>query len=1562
MHKVKALTVSFSLPDQTSVQTSAPASSSLPGWSEHLSCEAFPTEAAIRAKAAKAVARAPPRKRQQSIEQHFDDCGTDTTGIELGHDDLFVFSDCDQSDTEQVRPSYLAVQLQQSFNAKLPCQLDANIPSRDMVFLAEFGRSYDPQLHVDMIELCGGEGRVAYIVARRHGRSIGPNFDIVAEFDLLRPADVDFFWYYMQSAKPFLAVMSSPCTGLAGWQSLNKVINYEAWSRSRRVSIPLGRLAGRTALFQLQGKRHFFKEQPAGSDLYKLAEWEEVQRITQIPPAIFHQCMLGLVWQGAPILKPTEARASSELLLYRLRDKICPRQHVHGVIGGNRNDGKIHAPSKAMQTWPWRMARAIADGAEELLESEGRSTHAAYLHNNSATTNATTNDTTTYATRPPLSFMDFNTSNVPDQHLNSATFFPTQYTCPGCRGKQAKGDVRHTRDPDTCRFPLEMPMEYSCPGCKSNLARAHPSHTQLPGECKWVSARTAAGGVARRGAHPREARVAASDEPSSSLHPDMGQVDVSESSAPRSKASLEEGAVQQAIERSLEDHPSSDDPPQVAGGSSSSRGPIGRAVRSDTGTQHDAPVRHDEVAVQAAEPTDWSKFDLGRTMKALRSPKPGVISRGLRQLHIRWHHVGSKRMSEILRVAGVPDAVTAMVPSIIDTCRVCRAWQRVGPRLMSTATTVGEFNHTVEQDLLFYRDYIIQHLVDKGIRWSSAIEVKDRLTETLLAALSTQWIAIFGPMKVLTSDGEGAYASARAGLFLQRLGIERVLRAPGQHGVVVERHHEVLRVALQHAEEQLKEEGIDLPFSVVLAQCIFAKNAILTSASASPYQALLGRTPGILPDVDRPTDPESAGFEDSQQISRAREIAVKSIVESTAAARMKRAAKAHTRMPGEALQLQTGDLIEFYRDSGSKDVSGWRGPAVVTDVSSISAGVIHCKWQGRLFSVKVGEVRRALVYLTFLQFNRGQEAQPWRYLVQFVEQLSDGIRVGWISVDGSWKQAKQNPQEPKLIQSILHTARFALHIDRCIGARLGHGVRKLEAVSVDEAVLLHWQLGKFSEHHYVEQAPVGRISFEQLIGPDWPNTCYIQFLCIGARDYDSARAAHPEMPPPPSPSGSSVSMRDPSVQEFDNSLKRRCSETSINERPHKSLALGPEAPLTQEEKDALAQDTAAPDGTASDDDISDISLLVSAPLPLILAGDCPPDVAYFDFPSALTADECHSEGFVELGFAEPTPKLTLSMNKALADNEHMIIRSYHSDCNVSEPVIVKEYNILTLTEARAHAEACKAAMIAEIKRWVEMKAWKRMKRSEASSILDSRWVLKWKLKEQVKLIQARLTARGYKDRQGSDIITHSATTTRWGQKLLLVVIAQRGWKLYSFDVSQAFLRGITFQELSDSGESQVMRHVELDLPPGSVSLLQSLPGYSDFNAATETLSLIKPGYGLKDAPRLWNLALTRCLVEAGLRKLQGDEQLFVKHVGGVLVLIVSTHVDDLKAGGEDAEITALVKLLESRFDALKTQIGEFEHLGLVHKQYADYIAVHQNQYIAQLRTINSADVPQDDVG
>ena len=78
--------------------------------------------------------------------------------------------------------------------------------------------------------------------------------------------------------------------------------------------------------------------------------------------------------------------------------------------------------------------------------------------------------------------------------------------------------------------------------------------------------------------------------------------------------------------------------------------------------------------------------------------------------------------------------------------------------------------------------------------------------------------------------------------------------------------------------------------------------------------------------------------------------------------------------------------------------------------------------------------------------------------------------------------------------------------------------------------------------------------------------------------------------------------------------------------------------------------------------------------------------------------------------------------------------------------------------------------------------------------------------------------------------------------------------------------------------------------------------------------MLRCGFGLKDAPRLWNKLLRQVLQELGLVPTQSDPQLHVWHVpitsGPIgragkgtespkrLVLILSTHVDDLKGAGE----------------------------------------------------------------
>ena len=90
-----------------------------------------------------------------------------------------------------------------------------------------------------------------------------------------------------------------------------------------------------------------------------------------------------------------------------------------------------------------------------------------------------------------------------------------------------------------------------------------------------------------------------------------------------------------------------------------------------------------------------------------------------------------------------------------------------------------------------------------------------------------------------------------------------------------------------------------------------------------------------------------------------------------------------------------------------------------------------------------------------------------------------------------------------------------------------------------------------------------------------------------------------------------------------------------------------------------------------------------------------------------------------------------------------------------------------------------------------------------------------------------------------------------GQRLVNSVAAQYQWPLFTADVSQAFLRGLTFEEAAQT-KDEVQRDVQFTVPPGSIPVLQKLPGFENFNPATEVLRMLRCGFGLKDAPRLWN--------------------------------------------------------------------------------------------------------------
>ena len=77
-------------------------------------------------------------------------------------------------------------------------------------------------------------------------------------------------------------------------------------------------------------------------------------------------------------------------------------------------------------------------------------------------------------------------------------------------------------------------------------------------------------------------------------------------------------------------------------------------------------------------------------------------------------------------------------------------------------------------------------------------------------------------------------------------------------------------------------------------------------------------------------------------------------------------------------------------------------------------------------------------------------------------------------------------------------------------------------------------------------------------------------------------------------------------------------------------------------------------------------------------------------------------------------------------------------------VIERVNNILDRQEALNHVEGCREAMVLELLRWVKHKAWRRGSKTQATNVLKSTWVLKWKDQgsgdPKARKIKARLVA------------------------------------------------------------------------------------------------------------------------------------------------------------------------------------------------------------------------------
>ena len=86
------------------------------------------------------------------------------------------------------------------------------------------------------------------------------------------------------------------------------------------------------------------------------------------------------------------------------------------------------------------------------------------------------------------------------------------------------------------------------------------------------------------------------------------------------------------------------------------------------------------------------------------------------------------------------------------------------------------------------------------------------------------------------------------------------------------------------------------------------------------------------------------------------------MIEGTAKARISRAMNTKTLPAGETRNFRPGDLVDYYRKPGSKDTSGWKGPAKVVDITEMGRGILTVRFQRAVpINVQASEITPASI-------------------------------------------------------------------------------------------------------------------------------------------------------------------------------------------------------------------------------------------------------------------------------------------------------------------------------------------------------------------------------------------------------------------------------------------------------------------------------------------------------------------------------------------------------------------------------------------------------------------------
>ncbi|CAE7230232.1 RE1, partial [Symbiodinium sp. CCMP2456] len=283
----------------------------------------------------------------------------------------------------------------------------------------------------------------------------------------------------------------------------------------------------------------------------------------------------------------------------------------------------------------------------------------------------------------------------------------------------------------------------------------------------------------------------------------------------------------------------------------------------------------------------------------------------------------------------------------------------------------------------------------------------------------------------------------------------------------------------------------------------------------------------------------------------------------------------------------------------------------------------------------------------------------------------------------------------------------------------------------------------------------------------------------------------------------------------------------------------------------------------------------------------------------------------------------------------------------------EQFATVAAASKRARAEVCVKDLTAserelfekakekEISCWLQTSAIRAILRRKLNpeQILKSRWILTWKAPEEGEHQQrakARLVVLGFQDPKLVEVMRDAPTLSREGRALVLQTIASKKFRLGSFDIKTAFLRG-----KADANNPLAME------PPKELRKALNLKD-------DEVCELLGNAYGRVDAPLLFYKELSQQLLSLGFIRHPLEPCVFLLYTQEHLHGILGMHVDDGVCGG-DKVFAQKVEALQKTLPFGSRKHDRFTFTGIYLEQLSDYtIRANQGDYVRN--------IPQIDIG